>query len=69
LVKTFSSQEEIHQHYVAACEREGYTLETQTSAWNGLACIKRDESTRKKFIEKVNCESDVCTIRLELSIY
>jgi hypothetical protein len=71
LVKTFASREEIHQHYVAACQQEGYTMETPSSESNDVVCTKWDGKHTKTFIEKVNCEGAVCNIGLELfkSIY
>jgi hypothetical protein len=69
LVKTFASREEIHQHYVAACERQGYTIETPTSQGNDVVCTKQDGEYYKTLIEQVNCENGICKIGLELLKY
>jgi hypothetical protein len=69
LVKTFESREAIHQHYVAACEREGYTVESRPSEGNDLVCTKRDGGYDKTFTEQINCEGGVCSVGLELIKY
>jgi hypothetical protein len=71
LLKTFASREEIHQHYVAACEREGYTVEASSNPKNDVLCSKWDGEYNKTFIAQVGCEDAVCRVGLELlkSIY
>jgi hypothetical protein len=69
LVKTFSSREEIRQHYIAACQREGYTPKTPSTPNNDVVCTKQDGDNNKTFMEEVKCEGEICSIGLELSTY
>jgi hypothetical protein len=66
LVKTFATREEIHRHYRAACQREGYTLDDSSSSGDEVACSKRDGEYNKTFFTQVNCDGAVCRIGLEL---
>lgn len=67
-IKTLSNQEEIRQHYTAACKRLGFTLHQVDPENYEVACSKKkanglDEVT---FVERTRCEGQVCGISLEL---
>lgn len=66
LIKTFASREEIHQHYIKACQREGYTLDSPSPADYDIACTKKEEGSTKSFVEHLTCNEQMCEIALEL---
>jgi hypothetical protein len=66
LIKTFSSREEIQQHYEAACQRVEYTLAPPSPADYDVACSKTDGEYKKELGVRVKCDEAVCDIGLAL---